>query len=86
MHDTVMCTYYKIQVFFLNADSLSLKKLCSSVIIRALLCQRGLKPDHLQTRLPQYVPPTVKHHLADRLKALVNTHLPDRAISAPKVV
>ena len=48
----------------------SLKEVCTSVIMSALLQQRSLDPDQLHVRLPDYVPPSVKRYLTHHFKAL----------------
>lgn len=53
----------------------SLKELCFSTIMQALLHRRELKPDHLRDRLPDYVPTTVKHCLAVGLEELTRPRL-----------
>lgn len=50
----------------------SLGDMCTSVVMSALLQQRCLDPDQLQVRLPDYVPPRVKHLIIHNFKA--HTH------------
>ena len=51
----------------------SLKEMCTSVIMSALLQQRSLDPDQLHVRFPDYAPPSVKHYLTHHFKAII-TH------------
>ena len=47
----------------------SLKEQCTSVIVCGLLEQWALESDQVPARLPDYVPPTIKHFIASRYKA-----------------
>ena len=47
----------------------SLKEQCTSVIVCGLLEQWALDADQVTARLPDYVPPTIKHFIASRYRA-----------------
>lgn len=52
----------------ITLDVSSLKWLCTSVIMSALLQQRSLEPDRLQARLPDYLPPRTKQYITRHFK------------------
>ena len=47
----------------------SLKEQCTSVVVCGLLEQWALDADQVPARLPDYVPPTIKHFIASRYRA-----------------
>ena len=47
----------------------SLKEQCTSMVVCGLLEQWALDADQVPTRLPDYVPPTIKHFIASRYRA-----------------
>ena len=63
-------------MFSLSIGVQSLQELCSEVIKCCLLQQRLLEPNHLHTKLPDYVPTRLKHSIIRHFKtsAVVYKH------------
>lgn len=64
------------QIYLSHSGVCSLKELCTSVIMSALLKQSSLEPDQLLVKLPDYVPPSVKHYLTERFSIITYRNVP----------
>lgn len=69
---TMSCGTYLIMLIHAGINLKSLRELCISAIMSALLEQRSLHHDDLQARLPGYVPTVVRHSIIHTFKA--HTH------------
>ena len=62
-----MCFSKLLSLAILYVGVRSLQELCSLVIVSSLLEQKSLELELLHSRLPDYVPPTLKKSISHQL-------------------